>query len=527
MAKVVGTTYDEEGKVWSGPIVNDLYGSDVTLAKAIVMQLEKTPQKVIQIIDSTGETLTAQQFLDYSTALAKNMLKMGLKCQDVVGLYAQHSLHVATVMMASFLCGTPVSGAFYGFDIAFKAIDHLQLAAKVVLLTGSVEGVTHISELVQTEEISWEYSQFPCASLSGSDTAVILCSSGTTGTPKAVMCSNQGLLHSNFYPTATGESIILLFSTMYWASGILSLIASLLHSSLRIIPHKPYSPEYCLHLLKHYKVTHFFTTASQASEVVLNYSKQEIRESYKSIDTLLIGGSKVPHLLQETLLDILADNKHGPGLCIVYGMTEICGAIVASGGYPFEFKLSSEGKIFPNRKICIVDEHNERLGPNEPGEILIYTPYTWLGYYNDPETTAKAMHEKWIRSGDVGYFDDEGFLHVVSRTKEMFKWNNFQICPQPIEDVLLRLPGVAEVCVFPIPDLIAENLAACAIVRAKNEEGIKRTEDCVGKFLDKHLDKMYHMRGGVYFVDAIPKTTSDKILRQQVPAIVNAHYKIV
>uniref|UniRef100_A0A1I8NYI0 AMP-dependent synthetase/ligase domain-containing protein n=1 Tax=Stomoxys calcitrans TaxID=35570 RepID=A0A1I8NYI0_STOCA len=550
MDYVVGTTYDEKEKVWSGPIVKDAYDSDMTLGKAIVMQLQKTPQKIIQIWDLTGETLTSQQFLDYSTALAKNMLKMGVTCPDVVGLYAQHSLHVGTMMMASFLCGTPVSGVFHGFEIdtvveiyektrpklifcdaenyqnALGVIDHLQLEARIVLMTGCIEGVTNITELLSSNEKVWDISQFPCANLDGSATAAILCSSGTTGVPKAVMCSNQGLLHSNCYFTATCESTILFFSTMYWASGLITLISSLLTPMLRIVPCKPYSAEYCLHLLKHYKVTHFFTTSTQAAEVVLNYTKEEVRESYKSIDSILIGGSKVPQLIQEKLLDILSDHTQRPGLCVAYGMTEVYGGVVQSGRYPLEFKPMTEGKLFPNRKVCIVDEHNKRLGPNESGEILIFSPYIWLGYYNDPEATAKAMHGKWLRSGDVGYFDDEGFLHVISRTKEMFKWNNFQICPQPIEDVLLRLPGVAEVCVFPIPDVTVTNLAACAIVRTKNEEGLNLTVDTVHKFIDKHLDNVYHMRGGVYFVDSIPKTTSDKFIRQQVYEMIKANFEL-
>lgn len=96
----------------------------MTIGEAIVNQLQKTPQKIIQIMESTSETLTAQEFLDYSAALARNIVEMGIKPQDIVGLYVQHSLHLGTVMMASFLAGTPVHGIFHGVD---KGNDSLQL----------------------------------------------------------------------------------------------------------------------------------------------------------------------------------------------------------------------------------------------------------------------------------------------------------------------------------------------------------------------------------------------------------------
>ncbi|XP_075166533.1 uncharacterized protein LOC142238709 [Haematobia irritans] len=542
MEILVEASYDPEEKVWSGPIVKDPYGSEMTLGTAIVNQLQKTPQKVIQIMDSNGSEMTAQEFLDNSKALARNILReLEMKCHDVIGLYVQHSEHVATVMMASFLCGTPVSSAFYGFGKdtvvpifkttrpklifcdaenykeALAVSNHLELHAKIVIMTGKVEGVTTINDLLESKEEAWAISQFPCSKLNGSETALILCSSGTTGTPKAVTCSHQALLNKIIFVTASSDSTMLCFSTMYWASGVGTLISSLLHSSVRIVPSKPFSPEYFVHVVKQYKVTHIFCSVAQAAETVFNYSKEELREAFKFIDEMLVAGSKVPQVVQEILWDILGgDHTTKPGLSVGYGMTETTGGISISGGYPYEYNPLSEGKLLPNKKMCIVDENNEKLGPNESGEILLYSPYAWNGYYNDPEATAKAMHGQWLRSGDIGFVDNLGFVHVQGRSKEMFKWKGYQICPAPIEDVLLKLPGVAEVCVFPKADLVAESLVACAIVRAKTEDGLNLTDDMVHKYVDEHLESLYQMRGGVHFIDSMPRTASDKIIRKQV-----------
>ncbi|XP_075166531.1 uncharacterized protein LOC142238708 [Haematobia irritans] len=545
MFTLTGTTYNANEKIWSGPVLKDLYNPQMTLGEAIVRQLLKTPRKTIQIMGTSGESLTVEEFLEHSMILAHNLLEAGLKCNDIVGLYAQHSVHVATVMMASFLCGTPVNALFPGFDqktvtslyentrpkIVFcdkencenarNAINELQLNAKIVLMTGSMPGVAHINDLLKKPGVvPLQTNEFPCAKLCGYDTAVILCSSGTTGTPKGVMCSHQSLLHNNIYLTNTCDSVLLCFSTMYWASGLLNLISALLNSSLRIVPDQPFSPEYFLHLVEHYQVTHILCSGNQAAEIVLNRDKDEIRTALKSIHTMLCGGAKVPQPVQEKFFDILSDNTERPGFSVIYGMSEISGGLTINGGPPYDFEPLTEGKIWPNKKSCIVNKDGQRLGPNQSGEIWVSTPYHWKGYYNNPETTAKSVKGEWFCSGDIGHFDERGFLHVVGREKEMFKWNNFQICPQPIEDVLLRMPAIAEVCVFPIPDMIAGNRTACAIVKTSNEDGRKLDEDMVHAFAQENLDATFHLRGGVYFVDYLPKTGSGKVQRQKVASMI-------
>lgn len=116
MAYLSGTAYNEEEKIWSGPRCKETYSREMTVGEAIVLQLRKTPKKVIQILESTGESLTAQDYLDHSMSLARNILDMGVQSGDIVGIYAKHSLHLATVILASFLCGTPIHGVYDKFE---------------------------------------------------------------------------------------------------------------------------------------------------------------------------------------------------------------------------------------------------------------------------------------------------------------------------------------------------------------------------------------------------------------------------
>ncbi|XP_058976614.1 uncharacterized protein LOC131801702 [Musca domestica] len=532
-----GTKYDKIEKIWSGPKSKEIYSRDMTVGEAIVLQLRKTPQRVIQILESTGESLTAQEFLDHSMALAKNMLEMGIVAGDIVGGYAKMSLHLGTVMLASFLCGTPVHGVFQSFekDIianiyattrpkiifcdaenyknALYVVQMLQLDAKIILMTGSIGSVLNIKDLIKKREDVDDLSIFPCTKMTSSDTAAILSSSGTTGTPKGILCSHHAMLHNVPYLNATMDSVLMCFSSMFWATGVTHFVQGLLYSALRIVPDRPYRPEYFLDVIKRYKVTHCFATSAQIADWVMNINEDVICTALRSIDTLMTGGSAVPQPIQDKIIDILSDNTKRPGFVMIYGSSEIFLGCSINGGYPYESKAKTVGKLWLNREVCIVDENGKRLGPNETGEIYVHTPNIWMGYYENPKATAQAKDGKWIRTGDLGCFDEDGFLHLMGRSKEMIKWISFQISPQAIEELLEPLPGVAEVCVFGVPDLAAGSLVACGIVRTPDKEGDLLTEEMVNEYLESKMDGLYLLHGGVYFIDALPRTDTGKVQR--------------
>ncbi|XP_061400529.1 uncharacterized protein LOC133336259 [Musca vetustissima] len=544
MSFLTGTTYNAEEKIWSGPKYKQIYSPKMTVGEAIVLQLRKTPKKVIQILESTGESLTAEDFLDHSMSLAKTLLDMGLTAGDIVGGYAKHSLHLGTIMLASFLCGIPVHGVFQSFEKetiasiydttrpklifcdeenyenALYALESRKLDAKIVLMTGDIPGVLNIKDLVKKRSDIPDLSEFPCAKLCSADTAAILSSSGTTGTPKGILCSHEAMLHNYLYLTVNSDSVMMCFSSMYWSTGILNFVQSLLFSALRIVPDRPYTPDYFFDMVERYKITHCYATPSQIIDWVTNHNKDRVRKALRSIDTLFSGGTNIPQSIQDQIIELLSDNKKCPGFAMGYGTSEIFIAATVNGGYPFKYKPQTEGQLWPNREICIVGENGERLGPNEKGEIYVHSTHTWLGYYKNPNATAQAKDGKWTRTGDLGYIDDEGYLHLMGRTKEIIKWLSFQISPQAVEEVLQRLPGVGHVCVFGVPDVASINLVACGIVRSQDEAGEKLTVDMVHEYIKKEMDGLYLLRGGVYFLDSLPRTDTGKVQRMKMLQVI-------
>lgn len=316
------------------------------------------------------------------------------------------------------------------------------------------------------------------------------------------------------------DSVLCTLSTMYWASGLWNLTAALRKNCLRIVTDIPYTPDYYLGLVERYKITHMIANGSQMAELSMYENIEKIQKSLASIDTLVVGGSKIPMIVQQKITEILSVNDQRPGFSLAYGMSELSGMLSFNGGYICEYKFGSEGKLTANKRVRIINKNGKFLGPNEHGEIIISTPYKWYGYHRNEEASKKAYKDNWLYTGDIGFFDNEGFLHVCARDNDVFKSRNFQIYPQLIEDIVLQLPGVFEACVFGIPDLVASNLSACVVVRKENNVGRNLTANAVTAYVASKMGSMYHLTGGVYFLDAIPKTGSGKMQRAKVLKIV-------
>lgn len=307
---------------------------------------------------------------------------------------------------------------------------------------------------------------------------------------------------------------------MYWASGIFCILPSLLHSALRIVTENPFTADYMLHLVEKYKVTHLLANPTQMTDVVFNADPQKISETFSCLDTLLCGGANVPLLTQNKFNEIMSNNCKRPGFTVCYGMSELSGLLCFNGRYPYALREGCEGKLAPNLKVKIIDKLGNLLGPNEHGEIVIKSPYKWPGYINNQQATDKAIKNGWLYTGDLGFFDDDGFLHVLGRDNDVFKANTFQIYPPIVEDAILKIAGVIEVCVFGIPEIKASNLTACAVVRSRDVNGQQLTEMQIKDYVRDNMDPIYQLNGGVYFVDEIPKTASGKVQRRKMLQII-------
>lgn len=199
-----------------------------------------------------------------------------------------------------------------------------------------------------------------------------------------------------------------------------------------------------------------------------------------------------------------------------YGMSEATG--IVSVNYP-KTKIDSVGQLAPGLCVKIIADDGTLCGINEDGEIVLDMKYKFIGYYDDDESTASTLDENgFLHSGDIGHFDEDGYLYVVDRKKDILKYMNYQISPSEIENTVLKHPGVKHVCVVGVPDVVCIDLPAAVVVR--NTDDIELNEGDIYDLVKSKLSDAKQLRGGVYFVDSIPMTPSGKLLRRLVREIV-------
>lgn len=148
-----------------------------------------------------------------------------------------------------------------------------------------------------------------------------------------------------------------------------------------------------------------------------------------------------------------------------YGLSENGGAAT----FNFPIKDGSVGRLFDGTRAKIINDKGHNCGPNENGEVCIQVPYPFLGYFGDEKSTRNAFDsDGWILTGDIGHFDDDGYLWLDDRKKDILRHRGWHISPSEIENVLVKHPGIEQVCVVGVPDLILADLPTAVIVRSGN-----------------------------------------------------------
>lgn len=286
-------------------------------------------------------------------------------------------------------------------------------------------------------------------------------------------------------------------------TGLLTLFQGTLYGATRIITNQPFTPEYLFELIEKFKVTNLMTPPSQMalmlkSPTIATWDLSSMKKYY-------CGGSAVSF---SVLTDIRKYFKNST-IQVVYGMTEISSACVT--GVPEA--PGDNGFLRTNHVIRIIDDDGNNLGPNENGEVVIKSIFKWEGYYGNPKATEETLKDGWIFSGDLGYFDDRGSLFIVDRKKDILKFKNFHYTPSEIEQVIMQIPDVVEVCAFGIPDEVFTDLPAAAIIKVN---GSPLNEKFIFDYVAERMADYKKLRGGVFFVNNIPKTGSGKHIRKAV-----------
>lgn len=253
------------------------------------------------------------------------------------------------------------------------------------------------------------------------------------------------------------DDVFLALSPITWINSFRHLLIATLNGATTIITTKGFTPELQLRLIEQYRVTCLVNLPIQLTLTLKNDSLSTTDMS--SVRALFIGGNKVPLYLKTAINRKLTNGS----VYTVYGLTEMAGMVATD--YPKSCENDSVGQLAAGIKAKIIDDDGNRCGVNVDGEICLKAAYKFLGYYKNETATAELFDEEgFILSGDIGHFDEDGYLYIVDRRKNIIFYYGSAIVPSALENYLMELPGIKSVCVVGI-DCIVYSLPTAVIIR--------------------------------------------------------------
>ena len=367
--------------------------------------------------------------------------------------------------------------------------------------------------------------EFPDTPIAEDDAAVIFYTSGTTGKPKGAISTHRSMianLQNTLFSTLSGAManpdvgsplgdggapVSLLTSPLFHVSGCHSgLVVGMLAGIKIVIPTGRFDPAHALELIQDHGVTVWATVPTMVWRVCEYPGRHDYDTS--TVTTVAFGGSPSADELQRKVADTFPNVRSTSN---AYGLTETSSVATVISGADARRKPDSVGPPVPTVEVRIVDPLNQPLPQGETGEVCIRGPILMKGYWNKPEATAEAIDaEGWLHTGDIGHLDDEGYLTITDRKKDMIIRGGENIYCVEIENRLVLHPAVADAAIIGVPHPeLGEEVKAVVQVEA----GETLTEDDVrawvrGELADFKVPAHVELR-----TEPLPRNASGKLLK--------------
>lgn len=488
------------------------------------------------LIDSlSGFSISYSELLPLVKSMASGLHQMGVSQGDVVLISLPNSIYFPIVLLGLLSLGAVVTAinplsslsevkkqaldckVTLGCCIPERVDELGSLGFPVIGVpslmssSGPAKGSTFYKLMASDPNLA------PGPNINQQDTAAILYSSGTTGP-----CKGTLLTHGNFiammvlfvrfeaseYQYLPSDNVYLAAVPMFHIYGLSLFVMGLLSLGTTIVVMRRFDSEEMVKAIDKYGVTHF----PMVPPIIMALTKRAKEATGNSLSSLKQVSCGAAPVTTECIQDFIQTFPH-VDFIQGYGMTE--STAIGTRGYNTKnfLKYSSVGLLAPNIEAKVVDWNNGSfLPPGSTGELLLRSPGNMKGYLNNDEATKlKIDKEGWLHTGDVVYFDEDGYLYVVDRLKEIIKYKGFQIAPADLESVLMSHPQILDAGVTAARDKEAGEVPVAYVAR---KQGSELCEADVMDFVAKQVAPYKKVRK-VYFVSSIPRNPGGKILRRK------------
>jgi acyl-CoA synthetase (AMP-forming)/AMP-acid ligase II len=337
------------------------------------------------------------------------------------------------------------------------------------------------------------------------DPCLIMYTSGTTGSPKGAVLTHGNIFFNDVNAILEADirpdDLALAAAPMFHIAMLNGLVLPVFLKGGRSIIHESFKPDEVVATIETEKVTSMFAVPAMMEAISQSPSFES--SDISSLRTVIVGGAPAPLPMLLRWKDKGVEVQQG------YGLTETSPAVLKLASSDAERKIGSAGKEQMFVDVRIVDSEGSDVGPGGTGEILTRGPNVFPGYWNREEATAAAFVDGWFKTGDIASIDDEGFITLRDRAKDMYISGGENVYPAEIESALLEIDGILEAAVVGIPDERWGEVGRAFVVLA--EETVLDLE-VVNAKLDGRLAR-YKLPRSLVVVETMPRNTTGKLLK--------------
>jgi fatty-acyl-CoA synthase len=511
------------------------------LGETIGESLERTVgshgEREALVVRHQGIRLTYAELNEQVDVLARALMAAGLGKNDRLGIWAPNCAEWVLVQFASAKIGAilvNVNPAYRTSELEyalnqsgcrmlvaarkFKESDYVAMVNQVRPGVEQLERVVHLDTpdwdelLGEAGGVSSDELGARQAELDFDDPINIQYTSGTTGFPKGATLSHHNILNNGYFVAEychyTEEDRVCIPVPFYHCFGmVMGNLGAVTHGAAMVVPAPAFDPQAVLETVQAERCTSLYGVPTMfiAELAQPDFASYDL----SSLRTGIMAGSPCP---VEVMKRVIGE-MHMEDVTICYGMTETSPVSTQTGADDsLEKRVGTTGRVHPHVEVKIVDTATGRTVPRgEPGELLTRGYSVMRGYWDDPERTAEAIDAaRWMHTGDLAKMDEDGYVNIVGRSKEMVIRGGENIYPREIEEFLLGHPEVEDVAVFGVPDArYGEELVACVRLRT-SAAAPEMSEDELRDFC---RGKIAHFKVPRYvrFVDEFPMTVTGKV----------------
>lgn len=494
-----------------------------TIRHFIDSRAEQQPNKIYMIAPEAGLTLNYSQLKEDSVSFGKHLLKRGLSKGDKLSFMMGNGYQTNKIFLGAMYSGfviAPLNLKAQASHLEY-VLDHSD--AKLIFFTqdqkerllSAVKGVKRDIELVEIDNdtdaifsADEDLSGFNLPEVTEDDDALLLYTSGTTGLPKGAILSHKNMVAGGQYTTMahglTPEDRALCSLPLYHINGeVVTSVTPLVSGGSVVMPHK-FSTSNFWELMSEYGCTWFSVVPTIISYLC---SAIDLVGKEHRLDQLRFGrsaSSALPPTLHKAF-----EEKFGVPIIETMGLTETAAPVFSNPMDPDKRKYGSPGVAVGN-EAKIVDKDGNEVPQDTEGEIMIRGDNVMKEYYKAPDKTAEALEpDGWFHTGDLGYMDEDGFVFVTGRIKELIIKAGENIAPREIDEVMYRHPAVLDAAAVGIPDEeYGEDILCCCVLKPD----CSCTEEELMEYCMEHLGA-FKTPKVIKVMEDLPKGPSGKIQR--------------